>query len=103
MSTEYLKLTVFVDETDTSGDQRLFEAIVVLLQHLGVSGATVQRGVMGFGKSGKIHRAGLFGVSDDHPMMIMSIDEASKIRAAAQEIKQLMTDGMVTLEPVEVA
>ena len=102
MSSEYLQLTIYVDETDTRGELPLFEVIVRRLLHLDVAGATVHRGVMGYGKHGKVHRQRLFGVSDDRPIMVLAVDEADKIRRVAPEIRAMVTEGLVTISPIEV-
>ena len=101
MSAEYLQLTVYVDQNDTSGDVPLYEAIVRRLLHLGVAGATVQRGVMGYGRHGRVHHQRLLGVSDDRPMTIVAIDESPRLRLAAAEIRKLVKEGVITLHAVE--
>jgi uncharacterized protein len=97
-----LQLTVYLEETDMSGELPLYEAVVRRLLHLNLAGATVFNGVMGFGSHGKVHRKRLFGVSDDKPVVIVAVDEPEKIRAAAEEIRRLVKEGLVTLQPVEV-
>lgn len=101
MSSDYLQLTVYVDETDLSGELPLYEVIVRRLLHLNVAGATVYRGMMGYGSHGRVHRQRLFGVSDDRPMVIVAIDNAAKIREVVKEIRGLVKEGLVTVSPVE--
>ncbi len=95
-------LMILVDETDMHKEVPLYEAIVRHLVHLGVAGATVQAGIMGFGAHGKVHRKRLFGISDDRPMTIIAVDEEAKIREALPKIRPLVKEGLVLLLDVEV-
>jgi PII-like signaling protein len=101
MKEEFLQLSIFVDETDTSGDQPLYEAIVRRLLHLDIAGATAMRGEMGYGRHARVHSKRLFGVADDRPIVILAIDHADKIRNVLPEIRSLMQDGLMTLSPVD--
>ena len=98
----FLQLTIYLDETDTHGEVPLYEAVVRRMLQLNLSGATVQRGVMGYGRHGRVHRSRLFGVSDDRPVVITAVDEEGKIRQATDEIRPLLTEGLITLHEVEV-
>ena len=95
-------LQVYVDETDMSGDLPLYEAIIQRLVHAGIAGATVNRGIMGYGTTHFVHRKRLLGVSDDKPVTISVIDEEEKIRGMLPEIMALVEDGPVLLLDVEV-
>jgi PII-like signaling protein len=97
-----LQLTIYLNETDMNGEMALHEFIVRRLLHLQIAGATVMRGVMGFGKHGQVHRKRLFGVSDDHPIVIVTVDEATRIRAVLPELKGLVREGLITCQEVEV-
>lgn len=96
-----MQLTIYVNETDLHDDLPLHEVLVRRLLHLEVAGATVLRGVMGYGRHGKVHRQRLFGVSDDRPLAILAVDEEPRLRAAIPEIRALMPEGLITLTPVE--
>ncbi len=101
-SSEFLQLSVYVDETDTVGEQPLYEVIIrYLLQHQ-IAGATAVRGLMGFGQHAKLHHRHLFGVADDRPVMVVAVDESAKIRAVQAGIRGLVKEGLVTISPVEV-
>jgi PII-like signaling protein len=95
-------LVIYVDETDLWGTVTLYEAIVRRLRQLGMAGATVQSGMMGFGSHGKVHRKRLFGVSDDRPVVITAVDEESKIREILPEIRGMVKEGLVVLLDAEV-
>jgi uncharacterized protein len=97
-----LQLTIHLKEADRSDDLPLHELIVRRLLHSGIAGATVLRGVMGYGKHGHVHRTRLFGVSDDYPILIIAIDESERIRAFLPELKTLIPGGLITLHEVEV-
>lgn len=96
-----LQLSIYLKETDRSNDLALDELIVRRLLHSGIVGATVLRGVMGYGRHRHVHRTRLFGVSDDRPIVIVAIDEAGRIRAFLPELKTLLPDGLVTILEVE--
>lgn len=82
-------LLIFLSESDTHRDLPLYEALVRKLNSRGVSGATVQRGVMGFGQGHHVHRDRLFGVSDDRPITILAADTEERLRAAVPELREL--------------
>jgi uncharacterized protein len=98
-----LEMTIFLNEADRSGELPLHEVIVRRLLHLHVAGATVMRGVMGYGKHGQVHRQRLFGVSDDRPIVITSIDSAEQIHRAVNDIRPLVPGALITVREVEVA
>lgn len=94
-------LLIYVDETDRHGDTSLYEAIVRVLHRHHIAGATVQMGVMGYGSHSYVHRRRLFGISDDKPVSIMSVDSEEKLRAVLPEIQGMMREGLMVLLDVE--
>ena len=96
-----LQVTVFLNAADMSGDVPLHEIIVRRLLHLHIAGATVLRGIMGYGGHGQVHRKRLLGVSDDQPIVIISIDEQSKIQDVLPELRKLAPDALITVGAVE--
>ncbi len=98
-----LQLNIYLNEADRSGDHPLYQVIVGRLLHLELGGATVLRGIMGFGHHARVHRSRLFGVSDDRPIVIIAVDDPARIRAALPELKAMVTEGLITLHEVEVA
>ncbi len=97
-----LQLTVYLNEGHRSSEGvPLHEGVVRRLLSAHITGATVLRGVMGYGKHGKVHQTRLFGVSDDRPMVIVAIDEAERIRAVLPEIKAMVPEGLITLQEIE--
>jgi PII-like signaling protein len=97
------QLSIYLNETDLSGELALCEVIVRRLLHLHIAGATVIRGVMGFGKHERVHRQRLFGVTDDRPILIVAVDEPEKIRQVLPEIRSLAPESLFTLQEVEAA
>ena len=79
-----------------------FEAIVRRIRQLGLAGATVHHGIMGFGSHGKVHRKRLFGVSDDRPVVITVVDTEQKVRDVLPEIRAMVKEGLVVLLDAEV-
>ena len=96
-----LELTVYLKETDRSGDLPLHELIVRRLLHSNIAGATVQIGVMGFGRHRHVHRTRLFGVSDDRPIVIVAVDDHDRILDFLPELKVLHPAGLITVKEVE--
>jgi uncharacterized protein len=95
-------LMIYVDETDMWEASTLYEAIVRRLRQLGMAGATVHHGIMGFGTHMKVHHKRLFGISDDKPIVITVVDNEQKIREILPEIKTMVTEGLIVLLDVEV-
>jgi PII-like signaling protein len=95
-------LLVYVDETDLWETGPLYEAIVRRLRQLGIDGATVQTGIMGFGAHMKVHHKRLFGISDDRPVAITVVDTEGKIREVLPEIRGMVKEGLVVLLDAEV-
>lgn len=92
-------LLIFVDETDTWGDARmpLYEAIVEKLFEMGVDGATVQTGIMGYGANRRLHRKHLFGVTDDRPVTIAVVDSEERLRSVLPAIRTMVKEGLLFL------
>lgn len=95
-------LVVFIAVTDMWHDEPLYAAIVKTLERQGVAGVTVNSGLMGYGIHRRIHRKGLFGVSDDKPVTIIAVDSEDKIRATLPAIVPMVREGLVMLQDAEV-
>lgn len=97
-------MLIFVDESDTWGESRvpLYEAIVELLMHAGISGATVHSGIMGFGANRQLHRKRLFGVTDERPVTITVVENEAKLRSLLPKLRSMVTEGLVFLLDGEV-
>ena len=95
-------LRIFVGESDRHGQHPLYEAIVLKARETGLAGATVLRGVMGFGKNSIIHTAKILRLSEDLPMLIEIVDSPDKVEAFLPALDEMITDGLVTMERVKV-
>ncbi len=95
-------LRIFIGESDRSGHKPLYETIVLKAREAGLAGATVLRGVMGFGKHSMVHTAKILRLSEDLPMIVEVVDSLEKIEAFLPLLDELITDGLVTLEKVRV-
>ncbi len=95
-------LRIFVGESDRYKGRPLFEVIVERARARGLAGATVFRGVMGYGGHSRIHTARVLRLSEDLPVMIEIVDKEEKIDAFLPELDELIQEGLVTLERVEV-
>ena len=95
-------LRIFVGESDKHGHHPLYEAIVLRAREMGLAGATVTRGVMGFGKHSIIHTAKILRLSEDLPMIIEIADSLENIERFLPTLDEMIKDGLVTLEKVKV-
>ena len=93
---------IYIGESDTWHARPLYEAIVHLLRDRGVAGATVIRGIEGFGAKQHLHTTRILSFSTDLPILIEVVDQEDRIRAILPEIDQMVGDGLITLEKVEV-
>lgn len=91
-------LRVFVDENDRAGAQPLYTAIVELLRKKGVAGATVFRGIEGFGSHREIHMSRIFSWVPNLPVVIEVVDEWSVLEPLLPEIHAMIGDGLITVE-----
>ena len=95
-------LRVFVGESDKQGHIPLYEAIVLKAREAGLAGATVLRGLMGFGKHSVLHTAKILRLSEDLPMVVEIVDSLEKIDAFLPTLDAMVLEGLVTLEKVRV-
>jgi uncharacterized protein len=95
---ECLLLRIFLGEGDEYRHRPLFKAIVTRARELGLAGATVLRGRMGFGQSQRLHNASILRLSFDLPMILEIVDTAEKIEAFLPELRKMMPTGLITAE-----
>lgn len=99
-------LRIFIGESDKAGNRPLYEAIVYEAKKQGLAGATVLKGVMGYGANSRVHTAKLFDISADLPMVVEIVDSEEKIRAFTLIVEQLFestrSGGLITIEKAEV-
>src|SRR5258705_12047984 len=95
-------LRVFIGESDKWRGQPLYEAIVLKARELGLAGATVLRGPMGFGANSRLHTAKILRLSMDLPMVIEIVDTDEKLQLLLPHLEEMVLEGLVTLEDVQV-
>jgi PII-like signaling protein len=95
-------LLVFVNEADTWHNRPLYQAVVERFHQLGIAGATAQAGLMGFGHHMRMHHKGLFGIADDRPITIVSVDEESRLRSALPDLREMVREGLIVMLDAEV-
>ncbi|HEX3887622.1 MAG TPA: DUF190 domain-containing protein [Phenylobacterium sp.] len=98
---EAVLLRVFLSERARHGHHPLYEAIVRAAREAGLSGATVLRGAMGYGRGGRIESAKILDLSDDLPVVVEIVDAEARIEAFLPTL-QAMGAGLATLEKVRV-
>lgn len=95
-------LRIFIGESDRWQGQPLFEAIVRKAREAGGAGATVLRGIEGFGAHSRIHTARILRLSEDLPIVVEIVDTAEKIDALLPILDAMIEDGLVTIETVQI-
>src|ERR1700677_3992914 len=95
-----LLLRIYSGEAARHGHQPLYEAIVLKARELKLAGATVTRGVMGFGKSSELHTAKILRLSDDLPLVIEIVDIEERIEAFLPVLREMLPAGLATTERV---
>jgi uncharacterized protein len=94
-------LRIFVGEHDTWHGRPLYAAIVELLRREGVAGASVFRGIEGFGANHEIHMAQIFRIRGHLPILIEVVDTEELIGRLIPRIEEMVSEGAMTLERVE--
>src|SRR6266487_1171548 len=95
-------LRIFIGESDRWHHQPLYEAIVLKARELGLAGATVLRGPMGFGAKSHLHTAKILRLSMDLPMVIEIVDAEENVQKLLPLLDEMVLDGLVTIEDVQV-
>ncbi len=96
------RLTVFVDENDQFGHHPLYTEIVQRARRAGLAGATVLRGVEGFGASTVIHEPHALPLGEALPVVIVIVDQPERIRAFLPQLDKLIAEGLIVREPVDI-
>lgn len=97
-----LRLRIFVHEATRYDHQPLYAALVRLARREGLAGATVFRGIEGFGQHRHRHTTRLVDVSDDLPMIVEFVDAAEKIQAFLLRLDDVIPHGTATVSPVQI-
>lgn len=95
-------LRIFIGESDNWKGLPLYEAIILKAREMGIAGATMLRGLMGYGANSRIHTAKILRLSEDLPIVLEIVDGREKISALLPVIQEMVGDGLVTIENVRV-
>lgn len=96
------RLTIFIGETDRWHHKPLYAEIVRRAHLAGLAGASVLRGIEGFGASSRIHTSRLLSLSEDLPLAIVIVDSSDHIDAFLPQLDELISEGLVILDDVDV-
>lgn len=97
-----LRLRIYIGETDQWHGRPLHEALVIRAREMGLAGATVLRGVEGFGARSRLHTAKVLRLSENLPMIVEIVDREDRVRAFMAACDEMITDGLVTSDAVEI-
>lgn len=95
-------LRIFIGESDRHEGRPLYEAIVLAARKRGMAGATVLRGLMGFGAHSRMHTTKILRLSEDLPLIIEIVDKPERIEAFLPLLDEMIGEGLVTLERAQV-
>jgi PII-like signaling protein len=96
------RLTIYIGETDQHHHRPLYTEIVERAQQAGLAGATVLRGMEGFGASSHIHTTRILRLSEDLPVVIVIVDAPERIEAFLPQLDELITEGLIVREQIEI-
>jgi hypothetical protein len=95
-------LRIFIGESDKYEGKPLYEWLVIEAKKNGLAGATVLRGLMGFGANSRIHTSKILRLSLDLPVVVEIVDTPEKIKEFLLHIENVVAEGLITLEKAEV-
>ncbi|MBN1627380.1 MAG: DUF190 domain-containing protein [Deltaproteobacteria bacterium] len=95
-------LRIFIGDSDRFEGMPLYEWLVIRAKEQGLAGATVLRGLMGFGANSRVHTAKILRLSEDLPIIIEVVDTEEKIRTFLTSVENAISEGLVTLEKADV-
>jgi PII-like signaling protein len=95
-------LRIFIGESDRQEGMSLYEWIVRTARQHGLAGATVLRGLEGFGARSRIHTARILDLSSDLPIIVEIVDTLEKIEGFLPIIDSAISDGLATVEKVQI-
>jgi PII-like signaling protein len=96
------RVRIYVSEGDLHGHQAVHHAIVALLRKEGAAGATVLRGLEGFGKPGVVHTSHLVDIAQHLPVVVEWVDTAEQVARLLPRVKEMVKRGLITVDDTEV-
>lgn len=102
LSENAARLTIYVGESDHFHGQPAYKAVVLYLREQGIWGATVHRGILGYGKRSLVHTTSALVLSGDLPIVIEAVDTEAKLLALMPKLGEIVRDGLITIDPVRV-
>lgn len=97
-----LLVRIYLGENDQWHGKPLYQAIVERMRDAGLAGATVVRGIEGFGAKQHLHTTRILRLSEDLPILVEAVDTDTKIRGILPTLDEMLGDGLITLEKVEI-
>jgi len=97
-----LRCRIYVGETDHWRGRPLYDALVVRAREMGLAGATVLRGVEGFGAHSRLHTAKVLRLSENLPMVVEIVDTEARVREFLGACDEMIAEGLITVDPVEI-
>ena len=97
-----LLVRIYLGESDQWHGRPLYQAVVERLRERRIAGATVLRGIEGFGDKQHLHTSRILRLSEDLPVLVEAVDLEERIRAILPELDEMLGDGLMTVERVEV-
>lgn len=95
-------MRIFMGEADRWHGEPLYDAIVKQLRMMDISGATVYRGILGYGVKGHTHKQSFFHVAHDLPIMISVVESEEKLKQAAEAVEGMLQDGLIVISDVDI-
>ncbi|GAB4388286.1 MAG: DUF190 domain-containing protein [Thermodesulfovibrionales bacterium] len=95
-------LRIFIGESDRWKGLPLYEAIVLKAKERGLAGATVLRGIQGFGARSRVHTSKILRLSEDLPIVVEIVDREERIKEILPELDAMVPEGLITLERAHV-
>lgn len=96
------RLRIYIGESDKYKGMPLYHAIVLKAKELGLAGATVIRGLEGFGANSRIHSARILAISSDLPILIDIVDSVEYIEKIIPFLDEVVKQGLITIEDIEI-
>ncbi len=95
-------LRIFIGESDQWEGKPLYEALILKAREMGLAGATMLRGLMGYGAASRIHTAKILRLSEDLPVIVEIVDSPEKISSFLPIVDEMIQEGLVTLEKAQI-